>query len=59
MHNSDSDPARVSAAKELLDRAHGKAKQTSDLTITDKRMVVEAPPPAKDADEWIGRHGPH
>ncbi len=59
MLKSDSDSSRVAAAKELLDRGHGKATQTTDLTINDKRMVVEAQPPAKDADEWAQAHRPH
>ncbi len=29
MHNSASDPVRVAAAKELLDRAHGKSRTES------------------------------
>lgn len=28
-------------------------------TIITKRMVVEAPQPAKDADAWVSQHGPH
>ena len=58
MGSSESDAARVAAAKELLDRAHGKAHQTNDTTITDKRMV-EAPVPAKDVGEWAKDYGPH
>ncbi len=59
MADSESDAARVSAAKELLDRGYGKAHQSSDLKIETTRYVVSAPPPAKDADEWAGKHGPH
>lgn len=49
----------ISALKEIGDRLDGKATQTTDVTIKDERMVVEAPPPAKDADEWANKHGPH
>lgn len=58
MQASDSDAARVSAAKELLDRGYGKSTQTIDATITE-RMVIGANAPAKDAEEWAGAHGPH
>lgn len=58
MRSSDGDAARVAACKEILDRGHGKPKQTIDATVEDRRMV-EAPQPAKDAGEWISAHGPH
>lgn len=47
------------AAREIGDRLDGKPAQTIDATVTTKRMVVEAPPPAKTADEWVSQHGPH
>lgn len=56
MQASESDAARVAAAKEILDRGHGKAHQTQDVAIVDHRMV-QAPPPAKDAEEWTGQYG--
>lgn len=59
MEKGESEAARVAAANSLLDRGYGKAHQTSDTTVRVERMVVEAPPPAKDADEWAGQHGPH
>jgi hypothetical protein len=59
MRDADSAPARVAACKEILDRGHGKSHQSSDLTIRDERMVVEAPVPAKDADDWASKYGPH
>jgi hypothetical protein len=33
MRGADSDAAKVAAAKELLDRGHGKAKQVVDATV--------------------------
>lgn len=59
MEHGESDAARVAAAKELLDRGHGKAHQTSDVKVETTRYVVNAPPPSKDAGEWAGKHGPH
>lgn len=56
---SDNAKASVSACNILIDRAHGKARSTTDLTIKDERMVVEAPTPSKDASDWQHRHGPH
>ncbi len=49
----------VKACSVMLERGHGRPKQTTDLTIKDERMVVEAPRPAKDADEWASTHRPH
>lgn len=59
MRDGESAAARVAACKEILDRGHGKSHQSSDLTIRDERMVVEAPSPSKDAEEWAGKYGPH
>lgn len=56
---SDNPAAAVKACEIIFDRAFGKARQPTDLTIKDERMVVEAPQPAKDADEWRSSHGPH
>ncbi len=47
------------AYREIGDRLDGKATQQVEATIRDERMVVEAPPVAKDADEWASKHGPH
>lgn len=47
------------AAKEIGDRLDGKATITADVTVTDERMVIEAPAQAKDADEWAGKYGAH
>lgn len=42
MTNTDeAAPARVSAAKELLDRAHGKPKQSVDLDATVQAEITE------------------
>lgn len=56
---SDNPKASVSAANILIERAHGKARQQIDATIKDERFVVEAPQPAKAADDWASKHGPH
>lgn len=47
------------AYREIGDRLDGKATQQVEATIRDERMVVEAPPVSKDADEWASKHGPH
>lgn len=59
MGKSDSDAARVSAAKELLDRGYGKAVQQQIIDATVTNHMVMSPPPEKDADEWAGKHRPH
>lgn len=59
MKDSETDAARVAAAKELLDRGHGRSTQTIDATINDERMVARMPEKAADADDWAGRFGPH
>lgn len=56
---SDDAAASVRAALGILERAYGKPRQTVETTITDKRMVVEAPKPATDAASWASEHGPH
>jgi hypothetical protein len=47
----------VSAAKEMGDRLDGKATQQIETTITDKRMVVEAPAISSDSDAWERQYG--
>lgn len=47
----------VSALKEIGDRLDGKAKQQIEATITDKRMVVEAPAISSDSDAWERQYG--
>ncbi len=44
--------ASVAACNALLDRGFGKPNQTIAATITDERMVVEAPQPAESAVDW-------
>lgn len=58
MRSSESDAARVAAAKELLDRGHGKAPQDTTTTIRDDRLVARMPTPSKDAEGWVSEHGP-
>ena len=49
----------TAAIKEAADRLDGKAHQSNDITISDERMVVNAPQPEKDADEWAQKNRPH
>lgn len=39
MRQSDSDASRVAAIKELLDRGHGKSKQTVDANVDGKMTL--------------------
>ncbi len=48
----------LKAAQTIVDRGFGKAVERKEHTVTE-RMVVGAEQPAKDADEWAGKHGPH
>ncbi len=59
MKKGQSEAARVAAANSLLDRGYGKAHQTQIIDATVTNHMVMAPPPAKDAEEWAGKHGPH
>ena len=52
MRTSQTDAARVAAARELLDRGFGRAPQTVNATV-EQRMVARMPEPARDADEWL------
>ena len=57
MKASESDAARVSAAKELLDRAWGNApKAPSDNQHLHAHVFMAMPPVAKDAQEWLENH---
>lgn len=51
--------ASVTAAKTLIERGWGMAKQQLDATIKDERMVVRAPDKPADTADWVGKHGPH
>jgi len=46
-------------ASELQGKHIGMFVERRETTIKDERMVVEAPQPAKNADEWANKHGPH
>ncbi len=48
----------ISALREIGDRLDGKAHQTSETTITDKRTVIRAPSPSPDADSWRSEYAP-
>lgn len=56
MRDSESDAAKVAAIREILDRGHGKARQSIDLdanlTVTD---VSDQPEEASEA-EWMAKH---
>lgn len=41
MRDSDSDAAKVAAVKEILDRAHGKARQALDVDANVKAAITE------------------
>ncbi len=56
---SDNPKASVSAANTLLNRGFGMPTQTQDVTISDERMVVNAPTPEESAEEWEQKHRPH
>ncbi len=47
----------VSAMRELGDRLDGKATQQINATISDTRMVVEAPAISEDSDSWERQYG--
>jgi hypothetical protein len=44
--------SRVAAAAELLNRGHGKAHQSQDLTVTETQPYVVHVPETMDDDEW-------
>lgn len=48
----------MAAAREFGNRIDGAPKQQIEATITDERMVVEAPGPAPDAIDWTTKHAP-
>lgn len=54
MRDSDSDAAKVAAIKEILDRGHGKSKQSLevDATLQDRR-VLDRP---LTEEEWSAEH---
>jgi hypothetical protein len=54
---AESESARVAAANALLDRGWGKPAQTIDATVTDNRMVIEAPATAADGEDWERQYG--
>lgn len=53
MKASESDAARVAAAKELLDRGYGKAAQTVNATVETTKYVIEVPAVAPTAEDWL------
>lgn len=59
MRGAENEGTRVAAAEALLSRGWGKPAQTVDMTVTDERMVVNAPTPEETADDWAGKHRPH
>ncbi len=58
MQRSESDAAKVAAAKELLDRGHGKAPQDTTTTIKGVQYVIHAPMPAESPDQWLEAYAP-
>lgn len=59
MKDSESDAARVAAAKELLDRAYGRSHQTMAATVETTRYVVQMPAPVEKTPDWLNQHKPH
>lgn len=55
---AENEGTRVAAANALLDRGWGKPQQSVETTIRDERMVVSAPVPEKDPEEWASKHQP-
>ena len=57
MTSGESESARVSAAKEILDRAYGNApKAPSDNQHLHAHVFMAMPPVARDAQEWLENH---
>ena len=50
---------KMDAIIEIGNRLDGKAHQSTDIVISDERMVVNAPQPEQDADEWANKNRPH
>lgn len=55
----DGQYASALRASELQGKHIGMFVERRETTITDKRMVVEAPAQADSAEEWASAHGPH
>lgn len=49
----------MDAVQEIANRMDGKAHQSTDITVTDDRMVVNAPPPEENTEEWLRKYGPN
>lgn len=49
--------SRVAAAREIIDRGHGKAVQFSEAKV-EHRTVARIPMPAATAQEWSEQHAP-
>ncbi len=55
----ESEAGWMEAVQEVANRLDGKAHQSTDVTISDERMVVNASTPAETAEEWEQKHRPH
>ncbi len=54
---SDEPKVAFSAAQEIMNRAYGKPTQHIEADVTEKRFVMEMPPMAASADEWLKQYG--
>lgn len=57
IRNGTTEPAKVAAAKEILDRGWGKAVQHTEVEVT-RRYVARLPEKAANATEWQQQNAP-
>jgi hypothetical protein len=57
MHTANSDSTKVMAAKEILDRAYGKATQYQEVEVDHKGGVDVNIAPKLSKEEWLEAHG--
>ena len=57
MRNGTTEPAKVAAAKEVLDRGWGKSVQHIEAEVT-RRYVARLPNKAESSDKWQKQNAP-
>ena len=57
MRNGTTEPAKVAAAKEVLDRGWGKAIQHTEVEVT-RRYVARVPEKTVTSDKWQKQNAP-
>jgi hypothetical protein len=57
MRNGTTEPAKVAAAKEVLDRGWGKAIQHTEVEVT-RRYVARLPEKATSSEKWQQQNAP-